>query len=111
MNTLKDAIGDYIYDNYNRNSQGNFLKSKRDNVGIELPLKDEQIKVTKRDMVLIKQKNRGQSDRNKPSSFGGYGYGAPKKENFKQFDLKTNQIVEVQKKKKKPYEEDSASDH
>ena len=41
MNTLKDAIGDYIYDNYNRNSQGNFLKSKRDNVGIELPLKDE----------------------------------------------------------------------
>ena len=110
MNTLKDAIGDYIYDNYNRNAQGNFLKSKQENVGIGLPLKDEQIKVTKRDLVLIKQKNRGQSDRNKAENSLSYGFGMRKKEDFKQFDLKTNQIVEVQKKKKRPYEDDSAEE-
>ena len=49
MNTLKGALGDYIYDNYNRSQQGNFLKANEQNVGISLPLKDNQIKVTKRD--------------------------------------------------------------
>ena len=49
MNTLKGALGDYMYDNYNKSQQGNFVKVCQDNVGIGLPLKDEQIKVTKRD--------------------------------------------------------------
>ena len=35
-------------------------------------------------------------------------FGMPKKESFKEYDLKTNQIVEVKKKKKvNNYEEDS----
>ena len=35
-------------------------------------------------------------------------FGLPKKEHFKEYDLKTNQIIEVQKKKKaNNYESDS----
>lgn len=58
MNTLKVALGDYIYDNFNRKQQGSFLKENQHAVGIALPLKTEQIKVTKNDQdpvqVLIK---------------------------------------------------------
>ena len=39
MNTLRGALGDYIYDNYNRTAQGNFLKSTQEDMGIDLPLK------------------------------------------------------------------------
>jgi hypothetical protein len=49
MNTLKGALGDFINDNYNRNKVGKFLKASEQAVGIPLPLKDEQIKITKRD--------------------------------------------------------------
>ena len=35
-------------------------------------------------------------------------YGLPKKENFKEYDLKTNKIVEVKKKKKVNYGSDSS---
>ena len=34
-------------------------------------------------------------------------YGLPKKQNFKEYDLKTDKIVEVKKKKKLAYESDS----
>ena len=57
MNTLKSALGDYMYDNYNRQSQGQFLKQTAEaKMNIKVPLKEEQIKVTKRDQVLIKQR-------------------------------------------------------
>lgn len=47
---MKDALGDYIYDNFNRTKQGKFLKQNQSNKGgIPLPLKDEQIKVKTRD--------------------------------------------------------------
>lgn len=57
MTQLKGALTDFIYDNYNSSKQGNFLKKTEQAKGIGLPLKDNQIKVAKRDQVLIKRKD------------------------------------------------------
>lgn len=49
MTTLKGALTDYIYDNYNKGSQGTFLKQNEANLGLAVPLKNDQIKVARRD--------------------------------------------------------------
>ena len=56
MNSLKEALGDYIYDNYNRGKQGSFLKQVGSSAGLAIPLKDAQIKVAKKGQVLISKK-------------------------------------------------------
>ena len=48
MNSLKGALTDYIYDNFNKSKQGKILKKNESANGIALPLKDAQIKVAKR---------------------------------------------------------------
>ena len=48
MNSLKGALTDYIYDNFNKSKQGRVLKQNEVNSGIALPLKDAQIKVAER---------------------------------------------------------------
>lgn len=119
MNNLKGALTDYIYDNYNKSKQVKVLKQNETGTGIPVPLKDTQIKVADRNQVLIKQNP--SSDYKMPISASGSPskrgarhhknvdkYGMPKKENFKEYDLKTNQIVEVQKKKKTYYASDSS---
>ena len=73
-----------------------------------MPLKDSQIKVAERNQVLIKQGARTRDGSMKITASGGPvkrgtkagfdRFGLPKKENFKEYDLKTNQIVEVKKK-------------
>ena len=75
-----------------------------------MPLKDAQIKVAERTQVLIRQGAGTGAASVKISASGspvklgtraGFDkFGLPKKENFKEYDLKTNQIVEVRKKKK-----------
>ena len=92
MNTLKDALGDYMYDNYNRSQQGQFLKVNEGTVGLNLPLKDDEIKVTKRDRVLIKNKNNSERK--------------PDKERQKQLAAQ----YWGSHQKKKPYGADSDSD-
>ena len=117
MNHLKGALTDYIYDNFNKSKQGKVLKQNEPCNGIPLPLKDSQIKVAERDQVLVKQGGITESSlkitaKGSAIKLGGPKaaldkFGMPKKENFKEYDLKTNQIVEVRKKKKKTYEADS----
>lgn len=61
MNSLKTCLGDYMFDNYNHSQQGvMFLKTNNQKQhDLSLPLKDNQIKVTKRDQVLVeKQKEK-----------------------------------------------------
>lgn len=41
MNTLKEALGDYMQENFNRTKQGKFLKTAENSAGIALPLKEE----------------------------------------------------------------------
>ena len=48
MNSLKGALTDYIYDNFNKSKQGKILKKNESANGIALPLKDAQIKVAER---------------------------------------------------------------
>ena len=110
MNTLKEALGDYVHENFNRSKQGNFLKTENlANIG--LPLKEEQIKVNKRDQVLIKQGNKYKTKSDRAAAkYDPYMGMKPKKEEFKQYDLKTDKIVEVIKKKKKNYGSSSESD-
>ena len=113
MNTLKDALGDYMYDNYNRSQQGQFLKVNEGTVGLNLPLKDDEIKVTKRDQVLIKNKNNSErkpdKERQKQLAAQYWGSHQKKKSDYKEYDLKTNKIIE-RRKKKKPHGADSDSD-
>ena len=49
MAGLKDALNDYIHDNFNKTKQGRYLQQTQSQKGIPLPLKDDQIKVAKRD--------------------------------------------------------------
>ena len=56
MHTLKGAIGDYLNDNFNKNSSAQFLKKNGKTLGISVPLTENQIKVTKRDQVFVKSK-------------------------------------------------------
>ena len=73
-----------------------------------MPLKDAQIKVAERTQVLIRQgagiggASLKISASGSPVKLGARAgldkFGLPK--NFKEYDLKTNQIVEVRKKKK-----------
>ena len=75
-----------------------------------MPLKDAQIKVAERTQVLIRQgagiggasaKTSASGSPVKLGTRAGFDkFGQPKKESFKEYDLKTNQIVEVRKKKK-----------
>jgi len=114
MNTLKVALGDYIFDNFNKQKQGNFLKENENAVGIALPLKDEQIKVTKRDQVLIKQrKSQTTTGHSTNAAENRYMmlYGKRKKDEYKEYDLKTNKIVEMKKKVRNNYGANSESDN
>ena len=58
MGNLKGAISDYMYDNYNSTKQGKFLKQNESPEGKLMPLKDQQIKIAKRDQVLIHRHNK-----------------------------------------------------
>ena len=40
MHTVKEALTDFIYDNYNSTKQGAFLKTNASNMGLDVPLKD-----------------------------------------------------------------------
>ena len=55
--------------------------------GFSLPLKESQIKVAKRDKVLIKVPEK--KSKAEDSKYNNYGMGK-KRENFKEFDLKTS---------------------
>ena len=56
MAQLKDALGDFINDNYNRGTQGAFLRQSEQALGIKVPLKEDQIRVANREKVLVKRK-------------------------------------------------------
>lgn len=100
LGTLKDALNDYVNDNYNQTKQGKFLKTSQSHTGFSLPLKEGQIKVAKRDKVLIKQPEK-KSKKDDPMS-ARYNYGMGKKrEDFLEYDLKQNKVVEPKKKAKK----------
>ena len=100
MNHLKGALTDYIYDNFNKSKQRKVLKQSEPNNGIPLPLKDAQIKVAERNQILIKQgpvigegslKISATGSPIKCGTRAGVDkFGMPKKENFKEYDLKTN---------------------
>jgi len=87
LGTLKDALNDYVNDNYNQTRQGKFLKTSQSNTGFSLPLKEGQIKVTKRDKVLIKQPEKKNKKDDPMSARYNYGMGKPR-EDFKEYDLK-----------------------
>lgn len=108
MGTLKSALDDYMNENFNHAKQASFLKQSQSAVGFSLPLKDKQIKVTKRDKVLIKQpEKKGKAEDNQTAR--GY-YGMKKKANFMEYDLKSSKIVEMKKKRKKTYQSGSESE-
>ena len=92
MALLRGALGDYMNDNYNRGQQGQFLKHAEGTMGIAVPLKEDQIKVADRNQVLVKKKSEKQSHSERLL------YGNQKKDNVKEYDLKTNQLVEVRKR-------------
>ena len=63
--------------------------------------------------MLIKQIKKPQpaSERNGSKYAHEYLYGQKKKENLMEYDLKSNKVVEVRKKKKRNYGGDSDSDN
>lgn len=63
--------------------------------------------------MLIKQikKPQAASERTGSKYANEYLYGRKKKENLMEYDLKTNKVVEVKKKKKRNYGGDSESDN
>mgnify|MGYP001078716131 CR=1 FL=1 len=87
LGTLKDALNDYVNDNYNQTRQGKFLKSSQSHNGFSLPLKEGQIKVAKRDKVLIKKPEQKGKKEDLMSVRYNYGMGK-KKEEFMEYDLK-----------------------
>ena len=74
-----------------------------------MPLKEGQIKVTKRDKVLIKLPEKKPTKAEEAMAARYYGMGK-KKENFKEYDLKTSQVIEVRKKPKKYVNSSSESE-
>ena len=123
MGNLKGAIGDYMYENYNSTKQGKFLKQNESPVGQLMPLKDQQIKIAKRDQVLIHKHNknsksqirnmtmnssmRGYYGKSAGSSFFGDQMRASnKKSDLMEYDMKTNKIVEVRPQAKDPNDDD-----
>ena len=58
--------------------------------GFSLPLKESQIKVAKRDKVLIKlPEKKGKAEDAIYNKYNNFGMGK-KRENFKEYDLKTS---------------------
>ena len=120
MNSVKLALGDYINDNFNKSKQGSFLKASSSRLGFNIPLKDQQIKIEKNDVeagskvkptnetikVYVKQQ---QSSKKKAEQM--MYYGQKKKETFKEFDLKSNKVIDVIMKKKRAYAGSSDSDN
>ena len=41
MGTLKDALNDYMNENFNQSKQASFLKNSQSAIGFSLPLKDK----------------------------------------------------------------------
>ena len=109
LGTLKEALNDYVNDNYNQAKQGNFLKTSQSHTGFSLPLKESQIKVARRDKVLIKQPQKKTNKKEDSANARYYGMGKDKQD-YKEYDLKQNKVVEMQKKKKKFVNQSSDSE-
>ena len=86
------------------------MKSSKSSAGLSLPLKDRQIKVVKRDRVLINKKTTSAERKEKIDKNQYWGYYQKKKIDYKEYDLKTNEIIERRRKVKTLGSEDTDSD-